>query len=350
LQSKDRKKSHMMQLDRPTHSLLRLPGRWEARDVAPLVSLAVLVVFFAFAAPNFIKPATLTAVLKQGSVLAIVSAGLTYVLLCAEIDLAVGMMALWCACFCGWLFENWAGGTAGQPAASGWLIAAVVLIPLVSCFLLGLSSGLLTVWARLPSFIISLAMMFIAEGSSKYVTQGSSFKIPPLLCGLGNGKFDLPGQYVLPYSAILAAVVLLLGHVILQHTRFGRYVYMTGGNREAARLAGVRTAWIVVACLALCAVTAGLGGLVNAGRMTNVTTDQNKDLLLSAVACVVLGGTSLFGGEGSMGKTVIGVLTFTVLRVGLFQITWIDDLARQLLTGVVLMVALVINGLLARRR
>ena len=84
--------------------------------------------------------------------------------------------------------------------------------------------------------------------------------------------------------------------------------------------------------------------------MTNVTLDQNKDLLLHAVACVVLGGTSLFGGEGSMGKTLVGVLTFTVLNTGLMQINWIDDLARQLLTGLVLLVALVINGVLAKRR
>jgi len=105
----------------------------------------------------------------------------------------------------------------------------------------------------------------------------------------------------------------------------------------------------VIACLAICAVTAGLGGLINAGRMTSATADQNKDLLLSAVACVVLGGTSLFGGHGSMGKTLIGVLTYTSLYVGLLQIDWIDDLARQLLTGVVLLGALVINGVLSRQ-
>jgi ribose transport system permease protein len=165
--------------------------------------------------------------------------------------------------------------------------------------------------------------------------------------GLPSG---LGACLMIPYSAVLAALVLLAGHLVLQHTRFGRYVYMTGGNREAARLAGVRTARIVVACLALCALTAGLGGLLNAGRLTNATLDQNKDLLLSAVACVVLGGTSLFGGEGGIGKTLIGVLTFTVLNVGLMQVNWINDLARQLLTGLVLLVALVVNGVLAKER
>ena len=153
-----------------------------------------------------------------------------------------------------------------------------------------------------------------------------------------------------PYSALLALCVFAVGHVILVHTRFGRYVYMTGGNREAARLAGVRTGRIVIACLAISAVTAGLGGLVNAGRLNSISLDQNADLLLSAVACVVLGGTSLFGGSGGMGKTVIGVLTFSVLKVGLNQISWIDDLARPLLLGLVLMVALVINGVLSKRK
>jgi len=351
-------------------------SRWEKRDIAPLVSLAVLVLFFTLAAPQFLRAATFLAVLKQGSVLAIVSVGLTYVLICAEIDLAVATIALWSACSCGWLFQNWGWflanwcglryvltgdwvtGPPGGGQAEGANLVLVLLLPLLSSLALGLVSGMLTVWSRLPSFIITLAMMFIAEGMSRFLTKSATFKVPDLLIGVGNEVFDLGrllglpaglrAYLTIPYSAMLAAVALCLGHVILQHTRFGRYVYMTGGNREAARLSGVRTGRIVVACLALCALTAALGGLVNAGRLTNATLDQNKDLLLSAVACVVLGGTSLFGGEGGIGKTLIGVLTFTVLNVGLMQVNWINDLARQLLTGLVLLVALVVNGVLAK--
>jgi len=317
-------------------------GGWQARDLAPLASLAALVVFFSLATPQFLQMSTLTAILKQGAVLAIVSAGLTFVLLCAEIDLAVGMTALWAACFCGWLTERWASAPGGSldPLAA----AATLALPLGSCLVMGFLSGVLTVWSRLPSFIVSLAMMFIAEGSARYLTKGQILPVPQLLQTLGNRGFRLGETLLLPYSALLAAAVMLLGHLVLQHTRFGRYVYMTGGNREAARLSGVRTGRVVVACLVICAVTAGIGGLVNAGRLTKVSSDQNKDLLLSAVACVVLGGTSLFGGEGSMGRTVIGVLTFTVLNVGLMQIRWIEDLARQLLTGAVLVAALLVNG------
>ena len=108
----------------------------------------------------------------------------------------------------------------------------------------------------------------------------------------------------------------LIGHVVLQHTRFGALRLYDRRQSRGSPLAGVRTGRIVVACLAISAVTAGLGGLVNAGRLNSVSLDQNADLLLSAVACVVPGGTSLFGGSGGMGRTVIGVLTFSVLKVG----------------------------------
>ena len=184
-------------------------------------------------------------------------------------------------------------------------------------------------------------------------------------------RYALP---VAPASTVLAAAVMTMAHLVLQHTRFGRYVYMTGGNRQAARLAGIRTERIVIACLAICAMTAACGGMVNSGRMNSVSLDQNADLLLDAVACVVLGGTSLFGGEGSIGRTLIGVLSFTVLKVGLnltnverlikqsplsggmkeawLKASWVTqfDLLRPFLLGIVLLLALVIHGRLVKHR
>jgi ribose transport system permease protein len=321
------------------------------RDLAPLISLLAIVVFFLIASPNFRQLGTITSVLQQAAALSIVAVGLTYVLICGEIDLAVGNLAVWTACSCAWLFtRDGVAGPDGANSCSPWLIAAVIALPLLSTVLLGVVSGTLTIWSRLPSFIITLAMMNIALGMSKYLTGNQTLKIPAVLGKLGNSSIPLlKSGLSLPYSMLLAAGVLAVGHVVLQHTRFGRYVYMTGGNREAARLAGVRTGAITVACLALCAFTAGTGGLVNAGRLQSASVLQNANLLLSAVACVVLGGTSLFGGEGGIGRTIVGVTTFCVLEVGLQRITWIHEDARLLLTGSVLMTALVINGLLAKR-
>lgn len=332
------------------HSRIRLP--LEPADIAPLVTLVALVVFFSLFARHFFDLGTVSQVLEQGAVIGIVAAGLTFVLLCGEIDLSVGNMALWTACLCGVLYEApfaaGKGGTQFAPSAASVLL--VILLPLVVAVALGLLSGALTIASRLPSFIITLSMMYIASGLALYLTKSLQFHMPPVIERLGNGGLSVADKLRIPFSAMLAAAILLVSHLVLQYTRFGRYVYMTGGNREAARLAGVRTHLIVIASLAISAFAAGLGGLVNAGRLGSVTLDQNADLLLNAVACVVLGGTSLFGGEGGIPRTVVGVLTLSVLRVGLDKIRWIDNYMRIFLLGTVLLGALVLNGLLARRR
>lgn len=419
--------------------------------LAPLVTLLAIIVVFGFLATEFFSLGTISQTLKRGAVLAIVSTGLTFVLLCAEIDLSVGTMALLSACVCGVLWAQpfsadardaqvtrlsaarelasaterrgmaeikRAEAVKERDATSGvndkrreeldtiireadgkiatttevitrtTPIAAVkavevrttlvaLAIPFLVALALGVASGVLTVSSGLPSFIITLAMMNIAIGMSRFLTLSQKYDVPQFLKTLGNAPllelriYDKTLQ--IPQSAALAAVVMIVAHLVLRHTRFGRFVYMTGGNRQAARLAGVRTQRIVVACLMICALTAACGGLVNAGRLESVSLDQNADLLLEAVACVVLGGTSLFGGEGGIGRTAVGVLTFTILRVGLeatnperlikfswlspawkqelLKMSWVTqfDLLRPFLLGIVLMLALVIHGRLVKK-
>ncbi len=421
--------------------------------LAPLVTLLAIVVVFGVLATEFFSLGTISQTLKRGAVLAIVSTGLTFVLLCAEIDLSVGTMALLSACVGGVLWaqpfstsardaqglrllmvrelkiaterrdvaeqtrkaavqERDEGKSldekrrgeldktiretgdvidkANELIASGQAVTEVtavefrttmivIAVPFLAALVLGAVSGLLTVSSGLPSFIITLAMMNIAIGLSRFLTLSQKYDVPQFLKTLGNSPLfrwvtEKYGTLEIPQSAALATVVMIAAHLVLQHTRFGRYVYMTGGNRQAARLAGVRTERIVVACLMICAVTAACGGLVNAGRLESVSLDQNADLLLEAVACVVLGGTSLFGGEGGIGRTAVGVLTFTILRVGLeatdperlikfswlpaawkqdlVKMSWVTqfDLLRPFLLGIVLMLALVIHGRLAKHK
>lgn len=338
------------------------------------MTLVAVTLVFALLAEDFLSLGTVTLILKRGAVLAIVATGLTYVLLCAEIDLSVGNMALLAACICGVLWEQpFAAGPKGQGSGTGLDVFIVVAVPFLLTLLLGLVSGWLTVTSGLPSFIITLAMMNIALGLAKFLTLSQKYKVPPMLEQLGNAALYKSGKFEIPQSAALAMVVMIVGHLVLQHTRFGRYVYMTGGNRQAAKLAGVRTEQIVIACLVICAWCAACGGLVNAGRLNGVSLDQNADLLLDAVACVVLGGTSLFGGEGGVGRTLVGVLTFTVLRVGLdavnperlikhsalplawkqawLQQSWVTsfDLLRPFLLGIVLLLALVIHGRIVKK-
>jgi ribose transport system permease protein len=358
-----------------TRSLAAPSIQWG--DFAPIISFGLIVLVFSLVVERFLSLGTLSLILQQSAVLAIVATGLTFVLLCAEIDLSVGMVALLSACLCGVLWEqSFAAGPKGANAKDVSLLttALIVAAPIGVAIFAGWLSGRLTVSSGLPSFIITLAMMNIALGLARFLTRSEKFAVPPVLARMGNDAWRLTGDLRLPRSALLAAVVMFVAHLVLQHTRFGRYVYMTGGNRDAARLAGVRTDNVVVACLAICGLTAAIGGLVNAGRLNSVSLDQNADLLLDAVACVVLGGTSLFGGEGSIGRTVIGVLTFTTLKVGLnltnverlikslplsrdwreylLEARWVTqfDLLRPFLLGIVLLMALVIHGRLVRKR
>ncbi len=368
-------------MSKPDHA--RPTSGFNLADFAPVMSLGILALVFSIVASDFVSFGTLSLILKQGAVLAIVATGLTFVLLCSEIDLSVGMVALLSACVCGVLWESpFAAGLKevnGTDSVSFLTTTIVILVPLLIAVLLGLTAGWLTISSGLPSFIITLAMMNIALGLARFLTRSQKFSVPRVLVGLGNDSlldlnFQRFGLLTIPQSAALAAFVMIAAHLVLQHTRFGRYVYMTGGNRQSARLAGVRTERIVIACLAICAGTAACGGMVTSGRMNGVTLDQNADLLLDAVACVVLGGTSLFGGEGSIGRTLVGVLSFTVLKVGLnltnverlirqlplsagikeawLKASWVTqfDLLRPFLLGVVLMLALVIHGRLVKHQ
>lgn len=337
---------------------------WQASDFAPLASFLVIFLFFAACdivkwvstgswPYGFLSLNTVSLVLGQGSVLAVAAAGLTFVLLCGEIDLSVATVALLSACICGVLFEQpFAAGPGGDAPIGAVMIGTVIIIPMLLALVIGLLSGCLTVLSGLPSFIITLAMMNIATGLARYVTQAQKFDVPAVLTTVGNDSRYAWGVDW-PFSAIVAALVMSTGHVVLAHSRFGRYVYMTGGNREAARLAGVRVKRIVVSCLVVSAFCASIAGLMNAGRMERVTLEQNADLLLDAVACVVLGGTSLFGGEGSMLRTLLGVVTFMVLKVGLgqLQVPFISnfEMLRPFVLGTVLMLSLVINGYLSKR-
>ncbi len=366
-----------MSVDEPTAKRSSSPRRINWGDLAPMISLALIVMTFGCLVENFLRLGTLSLILEQGAVLAIAATGLTFVLLCAEIDLSVGMVALMSGCICGVLWEQpWAAGpkASGGASVSFGITLIVIAIPLTVAIVTGWLSGKLTVSSGLPSFIITLAMMNITLGVAKFATRSNPFQVPLPLSRLWTDPWQLYGMLKVPNSALVAALVMVMAHLILQHTRFGRYVYMTGGNRDAARLAGIRTSSIVVSCLAICAFTAGLAGMINAGRLGSSSLDQNADLLLDAVACVVLGGTSLFGGEGGIGRTVIGVFTFTTLKVGLAQLSiqqlikswpipanwkvawlkasWVTefDLLRALILGLVLLLALAIQGTLVKRR
>jgi ribose transport system permease protein len=311
---------------------LRTWLRRRARDLAPSITLLALLIFFSATTDSFLGIINLRNILAQVATLAVVSTGITFVLLCGEIDLSIAAVAMMAGVIASTLF-----GVTGMPG-----ILAVVLGALAAAGL-GLLNGVTVTRIGLPSFVATLASMQIASGLAQYVTRGNIvYTVPPTLKFLGSAYLGSTDPFRLPVVVLAGAASLLLGHVTLQYTRFGRYVYMTGSNREAARLSGINVRTIVSACLAICGGAAGVAGMLNAGRLGSAQSYGLDDMLLDGVSAVVLGGTSLFGGQGGMKNTAMGLLIFGVLNNGLNQLQ-LDIYIRLWVRGVILLLALILN-------
>lgn len=316
-----------------------IPNVWMRRlsALAPLWTLLALGIFFSLTSQTFARPVNLNNILSQISTLAIFATGMTFVLLTGEIDLSIAAMAALTGMISAYLFTNL---KLQEPIP---LIAA-----LATGTLLGFLSGIATTRFRIPTFMATLAMSLIAGGLTTYISKGRTInQLPDIAVFLGSGRIGGSGGFRV--LVVVAAVCLLVGYVILRYTRFGRYVYMTGASKSAARLAGVNTNMIITAVLTISGFFAGLAGIVSMGRLGSAIPDSIPSFLIDTIGAVVLGGTSLNGGRGGMVQTLVGLLIYGTLRNGLDNIPTIDPLLKDVITGIVLIIALVINVLLAGR-
>ena len=301
-----------------------------ARLLAPLLTLICMVIFFSLVTDVFLTTQNLQNVITQIAPIAVAATGITFVLLCAEIDLSIASIASFTGVFAAWL---WLGDVV---ALGNWGIPVAILVAAA----VGLVNGYLVAYIGIPSFMMTLAMLTIARGMSIFVSGGKILEAPPILRQIGSVSSQIFG---IPVIGIIAVGVLLLGEFVLSYTKFGRYVFMTGANREAAEMSGVNTRQVIMMSLVISAVTAGLTGLLFVGRLSSANPSAGEDILISTIAAVVLGGTSLFGGEGGMRNTILGLLIFGVLSNGLNLLPNIPITFKQALQGIVLLAALLLN-------
>ncbi len=310
---------------------------WKQRlaTLAPVWTLLALIIFFSLTSNTFLRPVNLNNILAQVSTLAILSTGITFVLLTGQIDLSIAALVTVSGVVSAHVFDSL---ELAEPIP---LIAALALTTVM-----GIISGVATTKFRIPSFMTTLAMSLIASGYAIWLSRGTIvFNISDLSLFLGGGRVGQIGDTPIKTLTVVAVIVLLLGHLVLRYTRLGRYVYMTGANPSAARLAGVNTDMTIIFVLALSGFAAGLAGIINMGRLTSAQPTVVDSFLIDAIGAVVLGGTSLFGGRGGIPQTVAGLLIYGTLRNGLDNIPQIDAFLKQLITGVVLLVALIANTL-----
>jgi len=303
--------------------------------LAQVWTLIALFVFFSLASDSFSRPINLRNILTQVSTLAIFASGMTFVLLLGQIDLSIAAVAALSAMISAHLYSK-LGYAEPIPSLAG--IGAATF--------LGFVSGVASARFRIPTFMSTLAMSLIAGGLTTYISKGRVItKVSQLSMTLGSKRIGGPDG--LPVIVIVAIVTLAVGYVILRYTRFGRYTYMTGANRSAARLAGVNTDRILVVVMTISGFCAGLAGIISMGRLHSAQPDATDSFLIDTIGAVVLGGTSLMGGRGGMPQTVIVLLIYGTLRNGLDNIPSIDIYLKEFITGTVLLVALLINTVFA---
>jgi ribose transport system permease protein len=321
--------------------------RQRARDLAPFATLLVLIVFFAIATGGrSLDPINLRNIFAQIATLSIVATGITFVLLCGEIDLSVAAVATLSGVISAMLFGagidlGGLGVVGGGWEAGAGIFAALAAAGMAAAF--GALNGWSTTRIGLPSFMATLAVMQICVGLGQFVTQGSIvYTLPPIVKTLGQDFIGDSAGVGFQIVILCGIATLAIGHFVLTYTKFGRYVYMTGSNREAARLSGINTKNVVAACLTISGFCAGIAGVLNTGRLGSAQGYGLDDILLDSISAVVLGGTSLFGGEGGIKNTVIGLLIFGVLSNGI-NLMGLDAFVKMWVRGVVLLIALIIN-------
>jgi ribose transport system permease protein len=303
------------------------------RRIGTLAGLLGLCLLLWILTPHFLTVSNLLNVLEQTSINAVIAVGMTFVILSAGIDLSVGsVLAL-------------AGVVMATLLHQDWPLPAAILGGLSVGFGFGALNGVAIAWGRLPPFIATLGMMSIARGCALLFTEGRP------VSGFDESFRSLATARLLgiPAPVVITAAVYIVGRFVLSSTRFGRYVYAIGGNEEATRLSGVNVRLHKIFVYGVSGLTSGIAAILLTARLNSAQPIAGIMYELDAIAAVVIGGTSLAGGEGGVGGTLIGALIMGVLRNGL-NLLGVSSFLQQVVIGVVIVVAVLLDTVLKSRR
>ena len=310
--------------------ITKIKGRfsiYRLRNMGVLFALVILIIFFGFASHGkFTTLNNFLTVARQISLVTIVGVGLTFVMITANIDLAVGSYLALSGVFVATILEK------GVP----WFLS--IIITMGAMALIGVLVGLIVAKQKLNSLIITLAMMGIARGVALSYSNGSPIFIEnDTFISLGTGYIG-----PIPIPVIIALSVLLIGQFLLKKTKLGRYIYAVGGNKEAAMTSGINIDRITIIVFAISGMLSGLSGTVLAGRLYSGNPTAGQGFEMDVIAAVVIGGTSLFGGFGNMWGTLIGAFTVGIIGNGL-TILHVNYFYQLIAKGLIIYIAVYID-------
>jgi ribose transport system permease protein len=311
----------------------RIRALFSFREAGILLVLLALCAILSLIAPRFLTVKNLQNVARQFSVIAIMSVGMTYVIITAGIDLSVGSVIALSGCMTAWYLVD------GYPI---WLS---VLIGLSLGALTGLVNGLLIVKINLAPFIATLGTMGIARGVVLALTMGYPIQpFPEEFQFFGRGSLG-----PIPIPVVIMTIIIILGHIFLTRTTTGRYIYYVGSNPTAARLSGLKVGRILILVYTLAGLLAGVSAVVLISRLTSAQSNMGMGWELDAIAAVVIGGTSLAGGEGSVLGSLIGAALMGVIKNALILLG-VNVYWQSVVIGIVIVLAVGLDAWRQSRR
>ncbi len=296
-----------------------------------LIIFLALILVASLLSDAFFTMSNLLNVLRQVSIVAIISVGMTLVILTAGIDLSVGSVMAF------------TGAVAAGVITSGVSFPIAILLCMVIGLLMGAANGLIVAIGGVPSFIATLAVMVIARGMTLVYTQGNPIVISdPGFRFIGGGS--IAG---IPFPIVLMIVIFIIMYWVLKHTTFGRYIYAIGGNEEATRLAGIPVNRVKIIVYALAGLFSSVSALIYTSRLMSAQPNAGMGIELDAIAAVIIGGTRLTGGKGGVTGTLIGALIMGVLD-NILNLMNVSPFYQDIAKGIVILVAVLVDSKLAK--
>ncbi|EOU1840003.1 ribose ABC transporter permease [Clostridium perfringens] len=291
-----------------------------------LIGLVLLCIVITIVTPNFLSVSNITNIFTQVSVNAIIAIGMTFVILTGGIDLSVGStLAI-------------SGAVGASIVKSTGNVFLAIIVAAVIGIAVGLINGLLVSKGKLQAFIVTLATMTIFRGATLVFTDGTPIsKLPEAFVKIGNGKLGF-----MPIPVIITIIIAIIAVYALSQTRFGRYLYALGGNEDASRLSVINTDKIKTLVYVVSGFASAIAGVIITSRIGSASPNAGTGFELDAIAAVVIGGTSLAGGEGTITGTLIGALIIGVLNNGL-NLMNVSPFYQSIVKGLVILIAVLLD-------
>jgi ribose/xylose/arabinose/galactoside ABC-type transport system permease subunit len=301
------------------------------KEFGILIPLIIIFVISGLVNPLFFSAPNITNILFQSSFIFIIGVAMTFVLISAGLDLSVGSVL------------GLGGVVTGLALLAGLPIWLSFIVGLLLGVAVGIFNGFFITKFNMPTLIVTLSMMYIARGICEYLTRGNPvYPLPQVFNNIGQGRILITSDFGLPWPVVIALIAGVIGHIVLTKTTFGRAVFAIGGNLETARLSGINVNKITMLIYIFSAVMASLSGIITAARLGSALSNAGVGMELNVIAAVIIGGTSMFGGVGSILGTAIGALIMTTVTNAMAMLK-ISVFLQKVIIGSIILIAVGID-------